>query len=61
MVARCRHTFDQRITCGISIRPIYLLDRSIHLHRSRSMKELRGIAKGLKWTTPVIASFRTSF
>jgi AbrB family looped-hinge helix DNA binding protein len=28
---------------------IYLLDRSIRLHRPRSMKELRGIAKGLKW------------
>jgi AbrB family looped-hinge helix DNA binding protein len=28
---------------------IYLLDRSIHLHRPRSIKELRGIAKGLQW------------
>jgi AbrB family looped-hinge helix DNA binding protein len=28
---------------------IYLLDRSIRLHRPRSMKELRGIAKGLQW------------
>lgn len=28
---------------------IYLLDRSIRLHRPRSIKELRGIAKGMKW------------
>jgi len=28
---------------------IYLLDRSIRLHRPRSIKELRGIAKGLQW------------
>jgi AbrB family looped-hinge helix DNA binding protein len=28
---------------------IYLLDGSIRLHRPRSIKELRGIAKGLQW------------
>ena len=28
---------------------IYILDRSIRLHRHRSIKELRGIAKGMVW------------
>ncbi len=28
---------------------IYLLDRSIRLQRPRSIKELRGIAKGMQW------------
>jgi len=28
---------------------IYLLDRSIRIHRPRSIKELRGIAKGIQW------------
>ena len=28
---------------------IYLYDRSIYLHRPRSIKELRGMAKGLQW------------
>jgi AbrB family looped-hinge helix DNA binding protein len=28
---------------------IYILDRSIHLPRPRSIKELRGIAKGMLW------------
>lgn len=28
---------------------IYILDQSIRLHRPRSIKELRGIAKGMKW------------
>ena len=28
---------------------IYLLDRSIRIHRPRSIKELRGIAKGMRW------------
>jgi AbrB family looped-hinge helix DNA binding protein len=28
---------------------IYILDRSIRLHRPRSIKELRGIAKGMQW------------
>jgi AbrB family looped-hinge helix DNA binding protein len=28
---------------------VYVLDGSIRLHRPRSIKELRGIAKGMKW------------
>lgn len=28
---------------------VYLHERSIYLHRPRSIKELRGIAKGLQW------------
>ena len=28
---------------------IYILDRSIRLHRPRSIKDLRGIAKGMQW------------
>ena len=28
---------------------IFLLDRRIHLQRPRSIKELRGIAKGMQW------------
>ena len=28
---------------------IYVLDGDIRLHRPRSIKELRGIAKGMKW------------
>ena len=28
---------------------IYILDETIRLHRPRSIKELRGIAKGMKW------------
>lgn len=28
---------------------IYVLDKSIRLHRPRSIKELRGIAKGMQW------------
>ena len=28
---------------------MYVLDRSIRLHRPRSIKELRGIAKGMEW------------
>lgn len=28
---------------------MYVLDRSIRIHRPRSIKELRGIAKGLEW------------
>jgi AbrB family looped-hinge helix DNA binding protein len=28
---------------------IYIMDGSIHLHRPRSIKELRGIAKGMRW------------
>jgi AbrB family looped-hinge helix DNA binding protein len=28
---------------------IYILDKSIRLHRPRSIKDLRGIAKGMQW------------
>lgn len=28
---------------------IYILDRAIRLQRRRSIKELRGIAKGMQW------------
>lgn len=28
---------------------IYILDGIIHLHPPRSLKELRGLAKGMKW------------
>ena len=28
---------------------MYVLDRTIRLHRPRSIKELRGIAKGMVW------------
>ena len=28
---------------------IYILDKSIRLHRPCSIKELRGIAKGMQW------------
>jgi len=28
---------------------IYILDKSIRLHRPRSISELRGIAKGMQW------------
>jgi len=28
---------------------IYILDGTIRLHRPRSIQELRGIAKGMKW------------
>ncbi|MGC0779279.1 MAG: AbrB/MazE/SpoVT family DNA-binding domain-containing protein, partial [Candidatus Acidiferrum sp.] len=28
---------------------IFILDRSIRLQRPRSLKELRGIAKGMQW------------
>lgn len=28
---------------------VYILDQTIRLHRPRSIKELRGIAKGMKW------------
>lgn len=28
---------------------IYILDQTIRLHRPRSIKELRGICKGMKW------------
>jgi AbrB family looped-hinge helix DNA binding protein len=28
---------------------IYVLDDTIRMHRPRSIKELRGIAKGMRW------------
>jgi AbrB family looped-hinge helix DNA binding protein len=28
---------------------IYILDKSIRLHRPRSIKDFRGIAKGMQW------------
>lgn len=28
---------------------IYMLDKSLRLHRPRSIKDLRGIAKGMQW------------
>ena len=28
---------------------MYVLDAAIHLHRPRSIQDLRGIAKGMKW------------
>jgi AbrB family looped-hinge helix DNA binding protein len=28
---------------------IYMIDGSIRLHRPRSIKDLRGMAKGMKW------------
>jgi AbrB family looped-hinge helix DNA binding protein len=28
---------------------VYVLDGSIHFSRQRSLKDLRGIAKGMKW------------
>jgi len=28
---------------------VYVLDAAIHLHRPRSIQDLRGIAKGMKW------------
>ncbi len=28
---------------------IYILDKSIRLHRPRSIKDLRGIARGMQW------------
>ena len=28
---------------------VYVLDDTIRLHRPRSIKELRGIAKGMRW------------
>jgi AbrB family looped-hinge helix DNA binding protein len=28
---------------------MYVLDAAIHIHRPRSIQDLRGIAKGMKW------------
>ena len=44
----------KRLREELKLRPgeelqIYLLDGTVRLHRPRSIKELRGIAKGMKW------------
>ena len=44
----------KRVREALELKPgeelqIYILDRSIRLHRPRSIKELRGIAKGMQW------------
>jgi AbrB family looped-hinge helix DNA binding protein len=44
----------KRVREALELKPgeelqIYILDKSIRLHRPRSIKELRGIAKGMQW------------
>ena len=44
----------KRLREELKLRPgeelqIYLLDGIVRLHRPRSIKELRGIAKGMQW------------
>lgn len=44
----------KRLREELKLRPgeelqIYLLDGTVRLHRPRSIKELRGIAKGMQW------------
>jgi AbrB family looped-hinge helix DNA binding protein len=44
----------KRVREELALRPgqelqIYVLDGTIRLHRPRSIKELRGIAKGMTW------------
>ena len=44
----------KKVREALELRPgeelqIYILDRSIRLHRPRSIKDLRGIAKGMQW------------
>ncbi|HKM81766.1 MAG TPA: AbrB/MazE/SpoVT family DNA-binding domain-containing protein [Candidatus Acidoferrum sp.] len=44
----------KKIREALDIKPgeelqIYVLDKSVRLHRPRSIKELRGIAKGMVW------------
>lgn len=44
----------KRLREELKLRPgeelqIYLLDGTVRLHRPRSIRELRGIAKGMKW------------
>ena len=44
----------KRLREELKLRPgeelqIYLLDETVRLHRPRSIKELRGIAKGMAW------------
>ncbi len=37
-----------RISPGEELQ-MFVIDRDIHIHRPRSIKELRGIAKGMEW------------
>ncbi len=44
----------KRVREALELKPgeelqIYILDRAIRLQRPRSIKELRGIAKGMQW------------
>ncbi len=44
----------KRLREELKLRPgeelqIYLLDGTVRVHRPRSIKELRGIAKGMQW------------
>ena len=44
----------KRVREALELKPgeelqIYILDGSVRLHRPRSIKELRGIAKGMRW------------
>ena len=44
----------KRVREELALRPgqelqIYVMDGTIHLDRPRSIKDLRGIAKGMKW------------
>lgn len=44
----------KRLREELKLRPgeelqIYLLDGTVRVHRPRSIRELRGIAKGMKW------------
>ena len=44
----------KRIREQLRLRPgqdlqVYVLDGTIRMHRPRSIKDLRGVAKGMKW------------
>jgi AbrB family looped-hinge helix DNA binding protein len=44
----------KRVREALNLQPgqelhVYTVDGSIHLHRPRSIKDLRGMAKGMKW------------
>jgi len=44
----------KKVREGLKLQPgqelsIYILDGTIRLHRPRSIKDLRGAAKGMKW------------
>jgi len=44
----------KRVREALELKPgeelqVYILDRTIRLHRPRSIQELRGIAKGMQW------------